>query len=568
MKKIYYYTLTSILTFFMCVTMGFAQNKISVTGEIKDGDNFSSLPGVSILVKNTKMGAVTDQSGKFKLNEVSPNATLVISYTGYTTQEVNVSGRSVINLSLASSTQEIETVVISGYGIKTSAKNNTSATSKVDAATLRNTTAVSATEFLQGKVAGVDVVTNDGTPGSGLNINIRGRASLSGGSSPLFVIDGIPYPISNSDVTNPTANINPNDIESMDVLKDASATALYGVGAANGVVVITTKRGKQGKPLINFSFKSGAGEFSRSIETQSPKDYALMRAAIVREYAGNIIDANNSFFRMTLYPGRPSLPEMLAVYDPSISYEKGESIQQLFSAEKLTNLTGVNWLKEITQNTTKKFYDFDISGATPTGTSYFWSMGYANETGAIKNSAFDRFTTRLNIEQKLGKIFTAGVRMQYARTAFDGLIGDNRAENAIAQANFLNPYINLDNITGENVNAFNNGGGGLALENPKYRIDNIHSYRFNNGFIGNLSVTVKPLSWLGITVQTGLTNDNKDREYFVPTRLREAQGTLGKATTNPENDLKWSFAPRINIDKKIKNIVGMNVALVYEKKSS
>ncbi|HMP32499.1 MAG TPA: TonB-dependent receptor plug domain-containing protein, partial [Saprospiraceae bacterium] len=150
--------------------------------------------------------------------------------------------------------------------------------------TLKNTAPVNVSELLQGRAAGVNIVSNDGTPGAGFSINIRGSNSISGGSAPLVVIDNIPYITDGNSDINPLAILNPNDIQSMDILKDASATALYGVGATNGVIVITTKSGAKGKPIINLNIKRGFGTFARTLPVLSPEEYALHRATVARSF--------------------------------------------------------------------------------------------------------------------------------------------------------------------------------------------------------------------------------------------------------------------------------------------
>jgi TonB-dependent starch-binding outer membrane protein SusC len=211
------------LLFFTYLSTLAQSNKI--VGKVKDSNDGTGLPSVSITIKGTNKGTVTDLDGNFSI-DAGTDQTLIFSLIGYKTFQTEVKNRSTIEISLEEDVNLLEEVVISGYGIETLRKDITGAVSKIDKATLANTAPVNATELLQGRAAGVNIISNDGSPGAGISINIRGAASISAGTTPLIVIDNIPYLTSANDVFNPLAALNPNDIESMDILKDASATAL------------------------------------------------------------------------------------------------------------------------------------------------------------------------------------------------------------------------------------------------------------------------------------------------------------------------------------------------------
>ena len=534
-----------------------AQSK-TVTGVIRN-ENAQVLESATVQNLTTKKVVLVGKNGQYSI-EASPKDVLQFSFTGYELQTETVGSKSVINVVLTPSDISLDAVVVSGYGIKTFKKDQTSATSKIDKASLENTAPVNISEVLQGRAAGVNIVSNDGTPGAGFSINIRGLATITAGSSPLIVVDNIPYANSAGDAFNPLSAINPNDIESIDILKDASATALYGVGASNGVIVITTKQGKTGKPKFTFSSKVGIGDLVRTLGTLSPQEYAAYRAGLYRSEAGD-----NAGFATTYIPkpGEPGLWELLS--NPAEVAKLGiDSKSILNNFYGVTNLTGSNWLDLITQNTVRQFQDLSFSGATNGGTSYFASLGYADEKGTVINSGFRRLSTRLNLDQKINNIFSAALKFQYTNSSYKGLIGDNRADNAIAQANFLNPFINRDNIIGNTEGAINNGGQGAGPESPEFRVKQLEAGRSANWFNGNISVSAKPLKWLELVLQAGVTNEDSYRNTYTPSLLREGQNVKGRVDITDRRDLRWVFQPRIAVNKTFAKNHRINGTFVFE----
>lgn len=241
MKKVLLFGL-AILT---AVSVGFAQDRV-VSGKVTSTEDGSTLPGVNVVVKGTSTGAVTDIDGNYKLSVPSEGGTLVFSFIGLESQEVEIGARSVIDLQMSSDVQQLSEVVVTGYGDRSKAAY-TGSISQVDASGIENRPVNTIDQVLQGSVPGLQLSASSGTPGAVQDIRIRGLSSLTASNSPLFVIDGVPV---NSGSTergstgslSALASINPNDIESMSVLKDATATAVYGARGANGVIIITTKK--------------------------------------------------------------------------------------------------------------------------------------------------------------------------------------------------------------------------------------------------------------------------------------------------------------------------------------
>src|SRR5260221_323 len=259
----------------MCGALsGFAQQK-TVSGKVTSSDDGSALPGVNILEKGTTNGTVTDANGEFKI-EVSASATLAFSFVGYTTQEIVVGSQASIALALVSDAKSLAEVVVIGYG-EVQKKDATGAVSALSNKDFNKGVLTSPQDLILGKIAGVSVTSNSGAPGDNSTIRIRGGASLSATNDPLIVIDG--FPVDNTSpggVANPLASLNPNDIETFTVLKDASATAIYGSRASNGVIIITTKKGAAGKPKFSYNGNVSVASPIKYVDVLNATDYRSM----------------------------------------------------------------------------------------------------------------------------------------------------------------------------------------------------------------------------------------------------------------------------------------------------
>jgi iron complex outermembrane receptor protein len=240
--------LTLILTLLKILIPGVVLSQITVTGTVTDADDGTTLPGVNIQAKNTEIGTITDVDGNYSIT-VPENAVLLFSYIGYAAQEIEVGNRTVINVALKLQTELLEEIVVIGYG-QVRKEDATGAISTVSAKDFNQGSITSPQELITGKVAGVSIISDGGAPGSNSTIRIRGGSSLTASNDPLIVVDGIP--VDNTTIagmSNVLNSINPNEIETFTVLKDASATAIYGSRASNGVILITTKKGTEGAEM-------------------------------------------------------------------------------------------------------------------------------------------------------------------------------------------------------------------------------------------------------------------------------------------------------------------------------
>ena len=257
------YLFRNLLLFGAFMICGFIQAQ-NVSGTISDVSG--NLPGVNVLVKGTTNGTSSDLDGKFKLNNVKDNDILIFSYLGYISQEVSVNGKTKINCTLQTDSKQLEEVVVVAYG-KTTKKDLTGAVGIINSESLNSTPVTSVDQALQGKVAGLQVTQDSGAPGSGMSVNIRGVGSF-GSTAPLYIVDG--YPIED------ISYLNPNDIQSISILKDASASALYGVRASNGVVIVQTKSGKKGATVVEVNSWVSSSQLHKKVDMLNVNQFAKL----------------------------------------------------------------------------------------------------------------------------------------------------------------------------------------------------------------------------------------------------------------------------------------------------
>lgn len=343
------------------------QQQKSISGKVTDSTGLP-LPGVSVVVKGTTTGTITDANGNYSLSNVPENTTLQFSFVGMKAQEVAVAGKTIVNIKMEEDAIGIEEVIAIGYGTQRKV-DVTGAISSVSGDDMANTPAINFLEQAQGKLAGVDIVRSSGTPGAGLKIRIRGNRSINASNEPLYVVDGIPTSAGLND-------FNPNDIESVEVLKDASSVAIYGSRGANGVILITTKKGKEGRSVINYSGYYGIKQAIENLDLMNGQEFV-------------------EYFRISrgLSPDDNSKDNV---------YLGSEEI------ENLKNGVSTNWLDEVLQTGIQQEHQISASGSG-NGVLYYLSGGYYDETGLLKASDYKRYSVRTNIESKLNDKTRIGI---------------------------------------------------------------------------------------------------------------------------------------------------------------
>jgi TonB-linked SusC/RagA family outer membrane protein len=357
-------------TFFLfgiaCVSSGALYGQTTVTGTVTD-EKSEPLPGVSVVLQNSLSGTTTDVNGKYTLANVPQNATIVFSFTGMASQQVALDNRSVLDVVMNADVKALNEVVVIGYGTLEK-KDLSSAISKVDGELLRGQPLASAAALLVGKSTGVQVTSNSGAPGSGVTVRIRGASSLSsGGNDPLYVIDGVP--------TDNVLGVNPNDIESIEVLKDAASSAIYGSRAANGVILITTKRGTKGRTEMSFDSYYGL----QRVYKRMP----MMNAQEQWEYVQKGVNNYNR-----LNPKNPVVIRAQHVLDHEAGYD-------------------TDWQDQIFRTAPVQSYDFSASGGTDR-TRFSSNIGYFNQEGVVLSNGFQRVVAKFSMDFDLTKYLTVG----------------------------------------------------------------------------------------------------------------------------------------------------------------
>jgi TonB-linked SusC/RagA family outer membrane protein len=496
-----------IMTSVFWLSLGslYAQDR-TVTGTVKDVETGETLPGVNVLEVGTNNGVVTDFDGKFKIS-VSGDASLRFSFIGYASKTVAVGSKSVVNVSLETDISELSEVVVVGYG-QVESRDATGAVQRVTAKEFNGGVIASPEQLIQGKSAGVQITSASGEPGAGVNIRIRGTSSVRNGNNPLFVVDGIP--LTGDDVTaggldvgsgtssprNPLNFLNPNDIESMDILKDASATAIYGARGANGVVLITTKSGKGLQNNISYNT-------SVSVANAASRFDLLNR----EEYLSNL----------SAYGADPNELD--------------------FGAD-------TDWQDEITRTAISHKHDLSYANGYETG-SYRVSAGYENQQGVIENSSMERLNARLNLNQSFfnDKLnFSTQITLSRINDIAPPITNNAGFEGDLLGAAYIaNPTFPADPTN--QVGGFRN-----PLSMLEYNLDEAQTDRA----LINLSLDYDITEDLNFRINGGFDNANSVRNQAASPELLAGNilgnGRGGIATIETSSNL---FEALLTYDKKI-----------------
>jgi TonB-dependent starch-binding outer membrane protein SusC len=373
----------------------------AVSGRITGTDG-AGLPGVTVLERGTSNGTSTSADGSFSLT-VQPGATLTISSIGFSTQNVAVGDRTTLAVTLREDAIALSEAVVVGYGTQSKA-DLTGAVTQVSGREVQNAPVPSFEQAIQGKAAGVFIENSSGKLGQGIKVRVRGTSSVSGGNQPLYVIDGIPIiseNLSGTDAaTNPIADLNPNDIESISILKDASAAAIYGSRASNGVVLITTKRGKAGDTRFTLGYQTGSSTPTNKKEFLNAAEYV-------------------EYFREA---GRNTGTELTA--DPVAFTEARLRRYSAGNDDYQTGAVNTDWQEEAFQDAPFSQYDLNVSGGNDK-TRFFISGLYSNQKGILIGNKFEKIGTRINLDQKATDKLTLGVNVAISRTRNNRISNDN-----------------------------------------------------------------------------------------------------------------------------------------------
>lgn len=415
-----------------CISLVQAQT-VRITGTVKGAQDGLSIPGVSVVVKGTNVGANTDLDGKYTLNVPTDATTLLFSFVGMTTQEIPIDGKTVIDVALVSESVQVEELVVVAYGT-TRKSSFTGSAQKVDAESIEKISATSIDKALQGTIAGLQINNTSGQPGSQANVVIRGVGSLNAASSPLYVVDGIPVTsgnysqVASSDYSTSStvlSTLNPNDIASITVLKDASAASLYGSRAANGVIIITTKQGKKGESKIDFTANYGISDLAvKRADVLSSSQYWKL----YWDYYYNKGVAAGNLTPGTYANGQTTTRLAINPYNNANPYDETGNLK---AGVKL--LYNSDWNDAIYRIGKNEEYNLSASGGTEK-MNYFLSGGYLNQTGIVIGSDFKRYSAKVNVNADINKHLTVGTNNSLSLTKQNTPPGGGGAANYVGFA--------------------------------------------------------------------------------------------------------------------------------------
>ncbi|QNL50468.1 TonB-dependent receptor [Olivibacter sp. SDN3] len=497
------------------------QQDIPVQGTVTDKAG-EPLAGVSIsLLSNAKHGTRTDENGSFTLT-APINSILVISYLGFQRQEVALNNQQEIKIILEEDAAALDEVVVVGYGSQ-SRRNVTGAVSTVNQAAIKDLPVTSVDQKLSGQMAGVQVNQASGTPGGGMVIRVRGAGSIGAGDDPLYVVDGFPINNSYDKTQNPLSTLNPDDIESISVLKDAASTAIYGSRGSNGVVLITTKKGKEGLSTVDFNIYTGIQQIpsTRKLDMMTAEEYANWRV----EHRRDLAAFNNTPF------DESSIPE---------PYRNPVALGR-----------GTNWLDEMTRVAPMQNYNVTISNGNEK-TRIMASGGYFNQQGVVRNTGFERYSVRMNLETNLAKNLTLGLNLAPTYTNRKLAEAEGHFTDAVlTQALLTTPVADVRLADGSfnpmitSPDAFENSNPLNVLENTKRKSTNVRAL-FNT----YLNWEILP----GLSFKSSFNVDWQDNkfDFFQPSyvgafRNPPPQPAIGRFDSNVV--LNWLNENTLNYTK-------------------
>lgn len=543
-----FYSLMGMLLF-LC-TMSYAQSK-QISGRVTDQKDGSSLPGVTVKVKGTNAGTVTTPDGTYKLDVPAEGTSIIFSFVGYSDQEIVIGNQKTINVILSTGNKDLSEVVVVGYGTQNK-RDLTGAVSKISAKEIENQPVVSFESAIQGKTPGVVIESGSGKVGQGIKVRIRGTSSISASSQPLYVVDGMPVnSTSNTDVnndpTNPMADINPNDIESIEVLKDASAAAIYGARASNGVILITTKKGKSGeKTRLELNANAGWGKPTQKRGFLNAKEYVTL----LEERAVN--DGKTAF--ATKDPRFPFPTEAA-----SIAYFKKrveDEFTSLTLGKDFNNLGySTNWEDASFRNTAHS-QQLDLSATGGTDKTKFYVSGfYNNQEAVVINNKFVRYGGRLNLEHAATDKVSFGMNVNVSRSQLDRISNDNTFSTP-SQLVAQSPLSPLYDSTG-------------AINNNTLYPNGLFDAQFNSNrqvtfrTLGNVFLNYKILPTLSFRSELGADISSLTEDQFIGVQSSDAFGK-GGGLSNYTQDVAlntnnyFTFTPNLGADHLFSATAGMS----------
>ena len=483
-----------------------------VSGTVTSVQEDAPMPGVNVVVKGTTIGTTTDADGRYRLDAPEPTDTLVFSFVGFLSQEVPVAGQSEIDVALAVDNVALDEVVVVGYGAVRKS-DLTGSVSSIDVEELNAGVTNSVDQLIAGRAAGVQVTQASSEPGGGVTIRIRGTGSINAGNEPLYVIDGLPVdngsatpgsPVNRTVSRNPLNALSPDDIASIEILKDASATAIYGSRGANGVVLITTKNGSRDQFQIDYEVYYGVQDVARQLDMLNAQEYVAFLNDLRREMGE----------------------------DPE------------FTAEEVAAIgSGTDWQEQVLRSAPVMNHHLSFSGGGESN-RYYASLGYFDQEGVVVSSGIRKYLARMNLEQSAGERLRIGLNVN-ASYIYDDFVpfGTNINENAgvLSAAIYQDPTLGITGEDGEYLQSTS-----VNLENPVGFANGVSDFAETNRTFGNAFAELDVLPGLVGKVNLGTDRQTSQRDTYVSTVTR--RGAENNGIAEVQSNARSSFLAEFTLD--------------------
>lgn len=497
---------------------GIQQSKV-VTGTVVDPTGMPVI-GANIMVKGTTNGTITDMDGNFSL-EADKDAILVVSYIGFANQEIKVGNQSKLSIALKEDAEALDELVVVGYGTQKK-RDLTGAVSSVKMDDTPVNTFTTVSHALAGKASGLQVTQNSAQVGGGATFRIRGAASTGAGNDPLIIIDGFPVSSGSSlgsgtrydagSTDNVLASLNPNDIESIEVLKDASSTAIYGSRAGHGVIIVTTKRGKTQKAQVRYSGNISIQNIKNGYQSLTGAEYMQQFNRYTYE---DYLKSNG----LDVYKGYVSVGEdhIAPEYVPT------------YSESDIANAQNTDWFDAVTRTGMMQSHNVSVNGGTET-TQYMASLSYMKQAGVVKNNNMERFTGKINLDQQISKYVKAGITLNLNRNTLDNVpLGAGEFENAgiLSAAAMFNPNLPIYDENGNySVNPYF-----TQVPNPVSLLD-ITDNTTKERLLASSYLQVEPIKGLILKANLGIDRQYEKRKVYLPKTTMYGLQANGQANIN------------------------------------
>jgi len=482
---------------------------ITVQGTVTDQETGEPLPGVNILVKGTGIGTITDMDGLYSIQVAGDDDVLIFSFIGYKTQEIVVNGRFVINVQIATDLQAMQEVVVIGYGTQEKSQV-TGAISSVTAADIASIPVISPDQALQGRAAGVDVIASGHAPGAGATVRIRGINSINANNDPLFVLDGIP-------ISGGLNDINPNIIASIEVLKDASATAIYGARGSNGVVLITTKRGAEGKTQVNYDSYIGFTDILNKVDVLDAEGWVRYKAAS----------------------------------------RKTDDLNVLLDPIELANYNAgreIDWQDLILEKGLQQSHSIGVSGGN-NKTQFSISANYLEQRGIVVNSDFKRGSIQINLDHRINERFKIGTSTLFSTSKTNSVDG----YKLIGQAMQISPLGDVYNEDGT-LRLFPTSEA--LLGSPVIDAENEVNQQFSTRIFSSIYGEYEFIKGLKYRMNLGPDFSFGNRGRFIGSNTTTLQGGTNRASNSRSDNKSYTLENLLIFNRTFKDVHNLEVTLL------